>query len=252
MVAAMSERLCWFRRHPVLTIALVLLGAVLAVALFVAGRAALVFLSIEPRAEYWQEQARLPGEVTYVALGDSLSQGIGSSSPETSFVSVLGDDLAADTDEQVRVVNLSVTGATVEELLADQLPAFETLLADLAASGEEPALVTLVIGANDAGDTTPEAFRNDLEVVLDAMPAGTLVGDVPDFNGGDRQQPAAGLAEVIREEVTERDDLVLVPVEAGTGGQSLDEYAADFFHPSDLGYERYIDVFRASIDEVAP
>lgn len=242
-----APRRRWSRRHPVLSVLLVLVAVVVVVVGVLVGRALLVLASIGPRAEHWELQAGLPGDVTYVALGDSLSQGIGSSSPQTSFVAVLADDLRERSDGQVRVVNLSVTGAEAAELVENQLPAFEDLLAELEAHGREPALVTLVIGANDAGSTPPEEFRGHVETILDTLPAGSYVGDVPDFNGGPRLESAAALSEVVREEVSERPELVLVPLEAATGDLTLREYAGDFFHPSDGGYLRYVIAFRAAI-----
>ncbi|MGJ7441620.1 SGNH/GDSL hydrolase family protein [Aquipuribacter sp. MA13-6] len=244
----MTDARPWWRRRPILvaSLALTLLG--LAVVAVLGVRALLVVGSVDPRADYWDERAQQPGDVVHLALGDSLSQGIGSSSPATSFVSVLAGDLAERTGERVRVVNLSVTGATTAELVRDQLPRFVELLAELEADGVPVGLVTVCIGANDAGTTSPEDYRRDLRTVLDALPAGSYVTDVPDFNGGPRQEPAAALAVVAREEVAAREDLVLVPLEAATGDQSTEEYAADFFHPSDEGYRRYVEVFRATIE----
>lgn len=247
MVTAMSEHRRWYLRHTVLAVLLAVASVLVALAMVLAGRALLVLASVAPRAEHWREVAEQPGEVVYVALGDSLSQGIGSSSPGTSFVGALADDLRERRDEDVGVVNLAVTGATAGELVEDQLPQLDRLLAELQAEGREPALVTLLIGANDAGVTEPEVFGEQLRTILDAVPDGTYVGDVPDFNGGPRLEPAAALSAVVREEVARRDGLVLVPVEAATADLRLRDYAADFFHPSDRGYQRYIDAFRAAV-----
>lgn len=236
-----------WRRHPVLTAVLGLLVLLLAVAAVLGVRALLVVGSIEPRSDYWAERAQQPGDVAYLALGDSLSQGIGSSSPDTSFVSVLAGDLSERTGRQVRVVNLSVTGATTAELVRDQLPTFVDVLAELEADGVPAGLVTVCIGANDAGTTSAQDYRRDLRTVLDVLPPGSYVTDVPDFNGGPRVGPAAELAAVAREEVAARQDLVLVPLEAATGEQSTADYAGDFFHPSDQGYQRYVRVFRETI-----
>lgn len=224
----------------------VLLG-VLLVVLVLAVRGLLVVASIGPRAGYWDERAAQPGDVVQVALGDSLSQGIGSSGPDTSFVGVLADDLAARTGQDVRVVNLSVTGAETGELVADQLPRFEDLLTALAEDGTPLALVTLCIGANDVGNTSPGQFRADLVTVLDALPPGSLVSDLPDFGGGPERAMAMELSAVVREEVAARPDLVLVDLEDATTGQGLEEYAADFFHPSDVGYQRYVAAFRDAV-----
>lgn len=243
----MSEPGRWWRRRPRLAVTLTVLSPLLLAALLLGGRALLVVLSIPSRADYWDQRAEQPGDVAYIALGDSLSQGIGSSSPATSFVSVLAEDLAVRTDGTVRVVNLSVTGATTAELARDQLPALRRTLDELDADGVPVALVTLCIGANDAGSTSPEQYRRDLVTVLDALPPGTYVTDVPDFNGGPRLEAAAALSAVAREEVLARDDLVLVPLERYTADQDLGDYAADFFHPSDSGYERYVRAFRDTI-----
>lgn len=229
----------------------VLLG-VLLVVLVLAGRALLVLASVGPRAQYWQQRAEQPGDVVQVALGDSLSQGIGSSSPDTTFVSVLADDLAERTGQDVRVVNLSVTGASTEEVRQEQLPRLEGLLAELAAEGTPVGLVTLLVGANDVGDLTPQEYRSQLTPVLDALPAGSLVADIPDFGGGADRPRAAALAQVVREEVADRPDLVPVALEQATAGQDLGDYAADFFHPSDEGYQRYAAAFRDAVEAADP
>lgn len=243
----MSEPGRWWRRRPRLAVALAVLAPVLLAGLVLGGRALLVVLSIPSRADYWDERAEQPGDVAYIALGDSLSQGIGSSSPATSFVSVLAEDLAVRSGGTVRVVNLSVTGATTAELVEAQLPALRETLDDLATEGVPVGLVTVCIGSNDAGSTDPEQYREDLATVLDALPPGTYVTDVPDFNGGPRLEAAAALSAVAREEVRSRDHLVLVPLEQYTADQDLGDYAADYFHPSDSGYERYVSAFRDTI-----
>ena len=241
----------WWRRRPAAA-ALAVLAGVLLVAGVLSVRALLVVASIGPRAEYWQERAAQPGDVVQVALGDSLTQGIGSSDPQTSYVAVLADDLAARTGERVRVVNLSVTGAETAELVEDQLPAFEELLGDLAEEGTPLGLVTLCIGANDVGGATPEEFRAELVVALDALPPGSLVADLPDFGGGEERAQAAALSRVVREEVAARPALVPVALEQATAGQDLGDYAGDFFHPSDDGYRRYVAAFRDAVEASGP
>ena len=54
------------------------------------------------------------GVLRYVAIGDSAAQGIGASRPDRSYVGVLADDIHAATGRSVRVINLSISGATVD------------------------------------------------------------------------------------------------------------------------------------------
>ncbi len=84
-----------------------------------------------------------PGPL-WVALGDSLTQGIGAPAYDRGWVGQLQTRLAA-AGQAYRVVNLSVSGARVTEVLERQIPA----LHQLSSLGHEPALVTLLAGSND-------------------------------------------------------------------------------------------------------
>jgi hypothetical protein len=72
-----------------------------------------------------------------VALGDSMSQSIGATSIAGGWVGQLQAELAA-AGSPPRIVNLSVTGARVRDVLDDQLPRLHAI-------GIEPDLVTLLI-----------------------------------------------------------------------------------------------------------
>jgi lysophospholipase L1-like esterase len=208
-------------------------------ALALVGRAALVWLRVKPTARYWNRRADVAGELLYVAMGDSTAQGVGASRPERGYVGLLADDLAQRTGRSVRVVNLSVSGARVDGVLHDQLPALRRLVRD------EPAeLVTISIGSNDAGRTSPEAFRASLRRVLADLPRGARVADVPYFQGGPRLAAAAALSRVVREEVARRPDLVAVDLYDATREMTWRDYAGDYFHPGDRGYQRYRRAFR--------
>lgn len=54
-----------------------------------------------------------------MALGDSAAQGVGVDDPADGYVSLVGRHLAEITGRNVRIVNLSVSGATVKTLLTD-------------------------------------------------------------------------------------------------------------------------------------
>ncbi len=195
--------------------------------------------SIEDHADYWHAQARQPGNLCYVALGDSLAQGFGASAPERGYVGALSASLARHSGRTVRVVNLGVCGATVRELVQEQLPA----LAEL-----RPDLVTACIGANDAGRTAPSDFLADFATVCAALPAGSFVADVPDFQGGHGSAAARELAAICRRTVDARADLISVGIEAATAGMARTEFGDEFAHPDDRGYQRYAHAFWAAIE----
>jgi lysophospholipase L1-like esterase len=135
----------------------------------------LVENEIRPYAEAWTERKlealALPGPL-WVVLGDSLSQGVGASSIEHSWVLQTWRALAG---RGIRywIVNLSFSGARVSDVLTRQIPA----LAGLSAT---PELVTVLIGSNDIikrdlRARLPENYR----AMLSALPKGALVATVP-------------------------------------------------------------------------
>ena len=206
-----------------------------------AARAQRVVGRAESHAAHWRERAAAPAGSTYLALGDSLTAGIGARDPERGLVGQLAARVAAARGAPVRVVNLGVSGATLADLLADQLPTAARVLA-----GGGVDLVTVCIGANDAGTTGVAEFRAGFARLCDALPDGALVADVPSFQGGHRAQEAAALAAVCRAEVAARPRLVPVAVEAATTGMGITEFSADLFHPNPRGHRRYADAFAAA------
>jgi len=134
---------------------------------------------IAPYAAAWHEHnlaALATTEPLWVVLGDSLSQGVGASSIEHSWV-LQARRLLAAAGLEYRVINLSVSGATVLDVLERQLPAMSGL-------ASVPAMVTVLIGSNDV-------IHHDLRVSLldhyrtlvDAVPPNTFVL-LPERSGG--------------------------------------------------------------------
>ena len=223
------------------------LGVLLVVTAAVLGyRGLRVLWSIDDYAAYWDRRAEADGELLYVALGTSLAQGLGAELPQRGYVGLLADDLDAVTGQSVAVVNLSASGAEASDVVADQLPALEALMD----AGADPALVTLDVGANDVGRTSAQDFARELEQILDALPAGTLVADVPDFGGGPSRSQARRLSAVLRGCVADHGRLVQVDLEEATAGMGWGAWGGDWFHPSDAGYRIYRDAFRDAADVV--
>lgn len=107
----------------------------------------LVRIAVDYEA-YWHRRARRPGKLCYVALGDSLAQGLTAGRPERGFVGLLADELANVRSQSVAVLNLSKTAATVADVLAEQVPAMHRL------AGSAPDLVTVCVGTNDVARTS--------------------------------------------------------------------------------------------------
>jgi lysophospholipase L1-like esterase len=115
----------------------------------IVGIAALVGLSCGTGSSATQRTAEPVTGGTYIALGDSLSVGVGASSPDTTFVEIVRHELGAD----VELLNFGHAGDTSDDLLAhghldDALDAIDARQSD-----DDPTndirLITIEIGGND-------------------------------------------------------------------------------------------------------
>ena len=187
---------------------------------------------------HWRERGRArDGSLLYVALGDSAALGLGARRPETGYVGILADAVAARTGRHVRVRNLAIDGATLGVVLRDELGRLE---------GLEPDLVTLGIGANDIWTFDPERFRSEYTRICDALPPGTLVAELPSFSVLPVARRARAANRIIHE-VAEAHGFWVAPLYAMTGvGGVVDAVlgaAGDRFHPNDRGHRRWADAF---------
>jgi lysophospholipase L1-like esterase len=191
--------------------------------------------SITSYAQYWQQRKAVPGQFTYVALGDSTGQGIGASKPQYGYVGLLAGQIAGATHESVRVVNLSVSGAKIEDVIQTQLPQLKNYHANL---------ITVEIGANNVTDYNPTTFRSQYDALAQALPPGTVLANIPYFGGRIRDNAEALSASTIIAEAGQANHLQVVDLQAATHqGQSILNYGADFFHPSDRGYRIWAAAF---------
>lgn len=192
-------------------------------------------------SKWWRDAAKAPGELLYVAIGDSAAQGIGASAPKNSYVGVIADHLRAVTGRTVRVVNLSVSGATVALAVADQLPRFTSL---------KPDIVTVSIGANDIAAFDPERFRSGLRAVFAAVPDHAIVADLPYFFLPWNERLVAEGNRILREEAAAR-GLQVVPLHETMRKQGLrgifTQFAEDLFHPNDHGYRVWASAFLPAV-----
>ena len=122
---------------------------------------------------WWRTRAKDKGELLYAVIGDSAAQGIGASAPHRGYVGILTEHIRLATGRSVRVVNLSVSGATVKLAVRDQLPKFVTLT---------PDIVTVAIGANDIALWDAAVFEAGIRQIFQALPSHALVADLPCFH----------------------------------------------------------------------
>lgn len=199
-------------------------------------------------AAYWRRRARSPGEITVVALGDSLAQGLGAIRPQRSWAGRLAEALEARTGTRVRLLVLGTGGARVADVLAEQLPRVPAPVL----RGEPGTLIALEVGTNDAsGGTDPEEYRHRLGLLCDALPAGSLVGDVPDLQRGAVRPAGARLSAVAREVVQAHPQLRQARVESATHRMGPWEFGPDLAHPNGLGYRRFGRAFTSALDAPA-
>lgn len=196
---------------------------------------------------HWEGRRPHPeGVLHYVALGDSAAQGVGASQVEHGYVPRIGRKLAEATGREVVVTNLSVSGATSADLVRDQLP----LLRGLPFT---PDLVTLDIGGNDVifPGHMASTFEENLDVILDALPPGSFVADVPWFivpvMRRSSQQLSQRAAAVVQKHGHHLVPLYRATREAGTRGYYRGT-SNDLFHPNDVGYEAWASTFWATIE----
>ncbi|PWB97518.1 SGNH/GDSL hydrolase family protein [Salinibacterium hongtaonis] len=204
--------------------------------------------TIPVNSKYWRDRAKKKGELLYVALGDSAAQGIGSSKPQRGYVGEIARMLRETTGRSVRVVNLSASGARLREAIEKQLPA-------LAKLGVEPDVVTVGIGANDIGTWDPARFEREIEQFYSAIPAHSIVGNVPSFYVG-RAQANVRVANELIAAAAQRHGLSVAPVHRETHRLGMLRYALnqvsqDFFHPNDRGYRAWINAFLPLVERRA-
>jgi len=194
-----------------------------------------------PYAVWWESHNRVAAGgdgPLWVALGDSMTQGIGASAPDRGWVGQLSGRLAVRGWDH-RVVNLGVNGARVEDVLDRQLPALETL----ATGSQTPALVTVVIGSNDV---VVRRHRRGLverfAAMLDRLPEGALVSNLPNPH-----REARAVDAMLRDRA-DAGRLVLVDMRRDGPRSWRGRLASDKFHPNDRGYAEMATVVERAVD----
>lgn len=192
-------------------------------------------------ADYWQGRAEIPGDFVYVALGDSAAQGVGASAPDKGYVGLLADSISRQTGRRVHVINLSVSGAKLQDVLDHQLGQL---------SAYRPDLITMEIGANDMRTYDEARFRDQFERILRQLPADkTVVSTMPYFGGIIRPGNSPALASSVIAQLSQQYGMPLAELyQPLAAAKKQWIYAADVFHPNDTGYRIWHDAFYATIE----
>ncbi|HLD51077.1 hypothetical protein A3K34_01865 [candidate division WWE3 bacterium RIFOXYC1_FULL_40_10] len=182
------------------------------------------------------------GFAKYVALGDSLSAGVGSLDTKNTFVYDYALKLSS-TYQKVSVVNLGEPGATTYDLINRQLP--EAILA-------QPDYITLLIGTNDihcrsSAVNFERNYSQILQELLSKTNAQIIVINLPYLGSEKIAYPPYNLVLDFRTKqfnriissLVDSDRLKLVDLYEASydfAKNSPDFYSTDLFHPSDTGY----------------
>lgn len=186
--------------------------------------------SLSSYARYWHRRPAR-GEFTYIALGDSAAQGIGASSPERGYVGLLAHHIQITTGRSVRIVNLSVSGAKVADVTAQQVPQLKHY---------RPDLVTVEIGGNDVIHYDAPKFSRDYGALATALPPNSIVSNLPYFGGRIRRDSEVITANQVVVAAAQRHGLQMADLYDKTKqDRSLLNNSYDLFHPSNRGYKNW-------------
>jgi lysophospholipase L1-like esterase len=167
----------------------------------------------------------------WVVLGDSTAQGLGAPSPMGGYVGQVLAGLEQRTGQRWRVLNLSLSGALIRDVLRDQLPRVPAG-ADLVSCG---------IGANDIFYSAPAKLFADLRALIGAVPRGTVLLDLPRPTGilgivGRASVPyVTRINQTIYQAAGAR-GLPVAEVSAHFLPPWTGKFGCDSFHPSQDGY----------------
>lgn len=181
----------------------------------------------------------------WIALGDSTAQGLGAPSPRGGYVGQALTQLRRTTGRHWQVINLSVSGSLIRDVLAEQIP-------QLASEGDKPDLVTCGTGVNDILFSAPAKLFADLRTLLAALPDETVLLDLPLPAGfwwvvGRMSVPyITRINRVIREVADER-SLPVAEVSTQFIAPWTGKFACDNFHPSQDGYRDWTRALLAAV-----
>jgi acyl-CoA thioesterase I len=189
----------------------------------------------------------------YMAAGDSTAFGEGASVIEKTYAYRVAEHLSQT--NQVSYKNIAVVGSTTASLIENQIPQIIAY---------QPDVVTISIGANDrthlaSNNAILKNFQTIIQTLQEKTQAKIYITDIPNFNGAELL-PAAYIAWLEHQSKTlnpkikqlENDRVKIVDIHDFGWSQFPDmsvTYAADNFHPNDLGYDNWTNAFLSKIGQ---
>ncbi len=191
----------------------------------------------------------------YVALGDSTVEGVGATSPATTYVGQLHRRLRTVYPD-ARLDNLGMGGATSADVVARQLERAVALA---------PQLVTLSIGPNDITTHVPPAdYERNVAAIFDRLTRATgavvvanLLPDLaatPRFRADEAKPAVARLTVEFNDALARQARLRGVELVDLYGPSRVEVPAQpelmskDGYHPSDAGYARWAELMWAGVE----
>ncbi|WP_416958920.1 SGNH/GDSL hydrolase family protein [Streptomyces sp. Agncl-13] len=193
--------------------------------------------------------------VRFVALGDSLTEGVGDPVGEAwrGWAALLADGLAEQPEESVEFTNLAVSGAQSRDVLERQTPAGLAL---------NPDVVSVVIGVNDTLRCTFDiqavaARLDEVYAAFTAQGATLLTACLPDPGAmlglpGALARPLARRQRAVNTVVHALSERYgAVHLHAAEGAWIMDRaiWSADRLHPGERGHRQLALRFHALLTE---
>jgi len=189
--------------------------------------------------------------VKYVALGDSLSAGVGTDNNQESFPYLLAKKMSQNFE--VNLVNLGVPGAKSSDVLNQQVDK---------AIAQKPDYITLLIGINDIhGLILAKNFESNFSQIVNQLATRTkakiTIINIPYLGADNLILPPYNLyfdRETVKfnriiQTITDQKSLCYVDLyqlSKNAFAKNRIFYSADWFHPSANGYQFWTEVIYAN------
>lgn len=200
-------------------------------------------ISINAYKNYWEDLviSTQSNNKKYIALGDSAAQGVGAGTVNNSYVSLITEFLENKYNSKLHIINLSVSGAKVLDVISNQLPLLEKIDID------SNTFITLDIGGNDMEHHDDIKFSEQIDRLFALLPKQTIVADIAYFGGGRKSylEPNVQNANKIIHEKALKHGLKIADLYKITKQKnSVFNNSADFFHPNNRGYRNWFLSYR--------